>query len=440
VAGSVLAATAHSGSTLIWARLVQGVGGAAVLPSTLSTVNAVFRGKDRAAAFGVWGAVMSGAAAIGPLLGGILTQEASWRWIFLVNVPIGVALVVAALLVVPETRQAADREGFDVVGLLLSVVGFATLVFGIIEGPRLGWWEPVAALDLGGLHVGTDAPVSPVAVSLLVAAVTLVGFVVWELRHSRAGRAVLLELSMFGLPSFRWGNVTAMMVAVGEFGLVFVLPLYLVNSLGLGVLASGGVLAAMAGGAFVAGASARHLSARFGPATVVVIGLALELAGTLQLAMEERVGEPVWLVVVALVLYGIGLGLASAQLTSTVLVDVPVELSGQASATQSTVRQIGSALGTAVVGAVLSAGLAHHLGALTGPAARFADATRESAGGVIAGMRAQGDPMHVVEPLSHAFAEATRWSLYTAVAFLALGLLGSLRVRQVATDHSHDES
>lgn len=432
VAGSVWASTAGDATALISARLVQGVGGALVLPATLSTVNAVFRGKDRAAAFGVWGAVISGAAAVGPLLGGWLTDSFGWRWIFLINVPLGIVLVVAALWLVPQTRAAHEGRGLDLGGLLLSVLGFGTLVFAVIEGATLGWWRPLAPLDLGPLHWSADAPVSVVPIAAAVAAASLVGFVLWERHRARAGRSRLLDLTMFYTPTFSWGNIAAMMVAIGEFGLVFVLPLFLVNALGLSVLAAGGVLSAMAVGAFLAGASARHLAATFGAPTVVVIGLVLEVLGALQLAAEERTGVRLWLVIVALVIYGIGLGLASAQLTSTVLGDIPVELSGQASATQSTVRQVGAALGSAIVGAVLSLGLAHHLGRLTGPAADLAEATRASAGGTIAGLREQGAPAALVDPLAGAFADATRWALFAAVAFLALGLLAALRVRRAA--------
>lgn len=146
-------------------------------------------------------------------------------------------------------------------------------------------------------------------------------------------------------------------LAVGEFALIFVLPLYLVNALGLDVMGAGLVLAAMAAGAFLSGAAARHLAARFGSPGTVLIGLGLEVAGVVVLALLLGPDTSGWLVAVPLVVYGLGLGLASAQLTGTVLQDIPVEISGQGSATQSTVLQIGSALGTAVAGATLSIAL-----------------------------------------------------------------------------------
>ena len=189
-------------------------------------------------------------------------------------------------------------------------------------------------------------------------------------------------------------------------------------------MGAGLVLAAMAAGAFLSDAAARHLAARFGAPGTVLIGLGLEVAG-------------------------VGLGLASAQLTGTVLQDIPVEISGQGSATQSTVRQIGSALGTAFAGATLSVALAATLPAalddagLTGPAAdSLAAATRDSAGTTIPQLRAQGErgPLGehtgtAVDALTAGFADATRWALLIAAVFLVLGFIGALRLRRASGNH-----
>ena len=210
----MVAALSGTAAALITGRIVQGVGGALILPSTLSTVNALFRGRDWAAAFGVWGAVISGAA-----------------------------------------------PGFDAVGFLLSAVSFGGLVHGIIQ----------KNITL-----------------TLVAALVLVAFIVWERLRLQQGKVVLLDLSMLRIGAFTWGNLTAMLVAIGEFGLVFVLPLFLVSGMNLSTLAAGGVLAAMAAGAFLSGALARHLAAAIGPSGVVILGLGLEVFGALQLAAEER--------------------------------------------------------------------------------------------------------------------------------------------------------
>ena len=274
VTSSILAARADSATALIASRALQGVGGALVLPSTLSTVNATFRGRDRATALGIWGAVMAGMAAVGPLLGGWLTSSFDWRWIFYVNVPIGALVLLGTILWVPETRGAPGRRGVDVDGLLTSGIGLSLIVFGFIEGSTYGWFRPVADLHVGNWTWPTSAPLSPALVALLVGAIFVGLFVVWESHRARNRRDAILDLSLFSVRTFTWGNLTAAAVAAGEFALVFVLPLFLVNVLGLGIMAAGWVLAAMAIGAFVSGAQARHLAARLSPTKVVLLGLA----------------------------------------------------------------------------------------------------------------------------------------------------------------------
>lgn len=354
LAGSILAAGAGSVTALLVARAVQGVGGAMVLPATLSTVSATFRGPDRPAAFGIWGAVMSGAAAIGPLLGGWLTDVASWPWIFWVNVPVGLAVIVGTFTLVDETRSDEPDHGIDLLGTVLSAAGFGLTVFGIIEGSDLGWWTPKQPLHLLGLTWPTTAPVSAAPVAILLGLLLVAAFVLREARQRARGHVTVLDVGLFRLPSFALGNLTATLVAVGEFALVFVLPLFLVTALRLTMMQAGLVLAAMAVGAFLSGASARHLSARMGPTRVVVLGLALEVLGAAATALAVGAGASAWVVAACLVPYGLGLGLASAQLTSTTLRDVPPASSGAGSATQSTVRQLGSALGSALGGLMLS--------------------------------------------------------------------------------------
>lgn len=451
IGGSVLAAMASGAALLIAARAVQALGAAMIMPSTLSTVNAVFRGRYRAAAFGVWGAVISGAAAVGPLAGGALTQWASWHWSFLVNVPIGAVVIAGALATVPETRGVRSQPGADVDGALLSAIGFGMLVFAVIEGPDLGWWSPKEGFNFFGLEWSADALVSPVPVALAIAVTALLLFVRWEIHRDRVRRSALLDVSLFDLRTFSWGNITAGMVAVGEFAIIFVLPLYLVNALGLSFIASGVVLAAMAIGAFFSGAMARHLAARVGSPGTVILGLSLELAGVVGLVILVGVSVSAWVIALPLIVYGLGLGLASAQLTGTVLQDVPVETSGQASATQSTVRQT---LGTAFAGAAMSVTLAYSLpsalasaGFSGASADQYAEATRQSAGSAIEALREQGSSSvfgaqadDVVHALSAGMGQATQIALLCAAAFLVLGLVGAVQVKRASEASSAESS
>ena len=447
VLGSITAARAQGAESLIASRALQGVGGAMVLPSTLSSVNATFRGKDRAVAFGIWGAVMAGMAAVGPLLGGWLTTSYDWRWIFLVNIPLGALVIVGAFLVVPQTRDGVQARGLDVDGLLTSGIGLGLIVFALIEGTSLGWWTPKADLTVFGVTWPASAPISPVPVAFAVGVLFLGLFVLWERHRARVRRDAILDLTLFSIPTFSWGNVTALTVAAGEFGLLFVLPLYLVNVLGLSILHAGFVLAALAVGAFVSGAQARHLAARMRPSSVVILGLVLELVGALVTALLIGPSMPGWLVALPLVVYGLGVGLASAQLTSTILVDVPTQRSGTASATQSTARQLGSAAGSAIAGTALAVALTHHLperlaqipGLPGGVTDRLVTATVESAGGVISSVRGQGTHGDlgglgpaVSDALAAGFADATSTALLVASAILLAGLVGSIQVARAS--------
>ena len=447
IGGSLLAGLSTTATTLITARAVQGVGGALVLPATLSSVNSLFHGKDRAAAFGVWGAVMSGTAALGPLLGGVLTQYFSWQWIFLVNLPLGLLVLLGIYAWVPQTHGKRNVRGVDVDGLLTSAIGFGLVVFGLIEATTLGWWEKKETLHIGSWSWPESWTISPVPFAIGIGLIFIGLFLRWELHRARNGRDALLDLSLFKVGTFSWGNLTAAMVAVGEFALMFVLPLFLVNAVGLSTVRTGLVLAAMAFGAFVSGASARHLAARLGAPGVVVLGLALEVVGVGLLAGVVATQGSTWFTVGALVVYGVGLGLASAQLTSTVLAGIPEAQSGAGSATQSTVRQLGSAMGAAIAGSALAAAMARTIPASLDAVAgvpdnvlsKLSDATQASAGSMIGQLRDANptDPLTaplgdarsvVVQQLSSGFAEAAAWSIGFSALFLLLGLLGSVMV------------
>lgn len=212
---------------------------------------------------------------------------------FWVNIPIGIAVTIGIVLLVDETH-ATKTNGFgvDIAGPLLSAAGLALIVFGLIESSSLGWWTPKDSPSLFGLTWPVDAPVSPVPVALAVGALLLTSFLIVESRRQRTGRATVLDLRLFKLTTFSLGNTTALLVVVDEFALLFVLPLFLVTSLRLSRLSAGLVLAAMATGAFLSGAAARHLATRFGPTRVVLLGFALEVVGAAATALVAAAGGP----------------------------------------------------------------------------------------------------------------------------------------------------
>ncbi|MBN9097667.1 MAG: DHA2 family efflux MFS transporter permease subunit [Pseudonocardia sp.] len=428
VAASVLAALAPDGNMLVASRFLQGLGGSVILPTSLSLINSTFRGKERGQAFAIWGSTIGGAAALGPLLGGWLTTEFSWRWSFGINVPIGVLIVAGVLLFVAPTPRASGPVDLDPLGALLSIIGFGGLAFGLIEGRSYGWWSPLGEVSLLGL--------SPVSVAFAVAALALTGFGAHALARRRAGRPGLVDLDLFTIPSFRNGNVASAIISLGEFGILFALPLWLQNALGYDAFETGLLLLALAVGSFAASGAGAVLTERIGPLQMVRLGLVLEIVGVGGLGLTVSPTTSAWTLAPLLAVYGVGVGLATAQITNVVLADVPVELSGTASGVQSTARQIGSALGIAVLGTVLFTGLAAQTrsgltaAGLPAPAVDgLAAAVTNSAGAVIGPLAADPATAGAAGVARQALSGATATSALVAAGALVLGLLASLRIR-----------
>ena len=444
VAASVWAGNADSASTMILARVVQGFGGAMVLPTTLSLVNANFQGKERGIAFAVWGATIGGMVAVGPVLGGWLATDFTWRWAFLVNLPFGVIILAGLLWFIGESKAEFQTKGIDWVGAGLSVVMFATLVFGLIEGRVYGWItpEPNNQFQIGDF-VWENEQISIIPISLAISLVFTLLFVLWERARAKAGKSVLLDLKLFSIASFRNGSIAAMIISLGEFGLLFAIPLWLQNVLGLSPISSGLVLLWLALGAFMASGIGGALSGKLPAARAVQIGVGLELLGVAGVGFLANTELGWGAIAPFLFLYGIGIGLATAQLTGVIMVDVPMQQIGQASGSQSTVRQVGSALGIAVLGTMLFTGTASafdsKLEAYDLPAQQqtvIVDAVVDSAGGAIPGLsqglQAQQVPANIADEIQvlagEAFTDGTKQAAVAAGIFLLLGFASTFRL------------
>jgi EmrB/QacA subfamily drug resistance transporter len=420
---SIAAALSPTGDFLIGARVVQGIGGAMLLPTTLSLINATFVGRERGIAFAVWGSTIGGMAAVGPLLGGWLTTYFSWRWAFGINVPLGILLIIGALIFVVESK-APQAGRVDLVGAAISVVLFASLVFALIEGRTYGWWLSATPPSFWKLDV------SPIPFAFALTVVSIVAFIAWGLHRQRIGKSTLIAFSLFRIASFRNGNLAAMVVSLGEFGIILSLPLWLQNVLGYDALQTGFVLLALAIGSFAASGFAGAFSGRIAPVQVVRAGIALEILGLVITALVISTDTPWWAIAAGLFVYGMGVGLATAQLTGVVLVDVPIEQSGAASGTQSTARQVGSALGIAILGTILFSTLgtqfADRLPSSLPSAARtqLVNTVVDSAGSAIPALVRQSPA--VGKLAEEAFSEATKFSAFSAAGFLALGLLATI--------------
>ncbi|MFJ6653390.1 DHA2 family efflux MFS transporter permease subunit [Microbacterium sp. NPDC091313] len=427
---SIGAALAPTGGLLILARLVQGVGGAMILPTTLSLINATFRGRERGIAFAVWGSTIGGMAAVGPLLGGWLTTAFSWRWAFGINIPLGILILVGVLITVAESRSPRV-ERIDGVGALLSVVTMASLVFGLIEGRTYGWWTVETVPQIGEWRWPWQ--LSPIPLAFAVAVVGLAAFIAWGVHRRRHGRSTLLAFGLFGIASFRNGNIAAMVVSLGEFGIILALPLWLQFVLGFEAVQTGLLLLALAIGSFVASGAAGAFSGRVAPVWIVRAGLVAEIIGVAGVAFV--IGpDAAWPALIPfLFVYGFGVGLATAQLTGVVLADVPPEAGGQASGTQSTARQLGAALGVAILGTVLFSSTAGILGAKLDdrgvPEAQrdqIVSAVVDSAGAAISGLADSPQTAEAATDAEAAFSDGTKAAAFTAAGFLVLGLGATL--------------
>ncbi|MFC4113870.1 MFS transporter [Nonomuraea zeae] len=404
LAASMLAAAAGSGAMLIGARVLQGVGASMVVPMTLAIINALYTGRRRTVAFAVWGSIIGGMAALGPLLGGWVVTDLGWRWAFWVNLPIGL-LVLLGTLRVPESRDPA-AGGRDVPGVLLSVLGTSSLVFGLIEGQRYGWFT------------AGDGGLSPIPFAFLVAVLALSALVLVERARARAGRPVILDLSLLAIPSFRYGGAAAMIITLGEFGLILVLPLYLQTAMGFTAFKTGLIIASLAGGTFLAGGVVPRLP--LAPRLIVRLGLGLEASAAIAVGLTVSPSLGPWSLVPWLVLWGIGIGFASAQLPNVMLAGVPARQSGAASGLQSAIRQLGAAIGIAVLGAVLVTGLDAAMAERLPDEPALRHAVRDSAG---AAVTAISDPVKH-EAAVAAAADATR-RVTIVTGFVLLGGVGA---------------
>jgi len=327
---SLWAAWAGSAGELIAARAVMGIGGAFIMPSTLSVLTHSFRdSRERAKAIGAWAAVSGMGIVLGPTLGGWLLQHFWWGSVFLVNVPVAAAGIVAGFWLVPDSRDPSAPR-IDVVGAVLSVVGLVSVVWSIIEAPSRGWTS------------------GPVLTGLGVAAVFLTAFVAWELRVPQP----MLNLRYFRNPSFAAASLSVTLVFFSMFGMVFFLTQYLQFVLDFSALQAGQRMLPI--GALVLGAPIGiKLAGRFGNKVVVATGLSI-VATALWILSGTGVDSGYGRIALVLTIMGFGMGFTMATATDAVMSALPQAKSGVGSAVNDTVRQVGGALGVAVLGSILS--------------------------------------------------------------------------------------
>ena len=327
---SAAAALATDPTQLIIARAVQGLGGAGIMPLSLSLLAGSVEPRRRPLAIGIWGGIAGLGVAAGPLIGGAVIAGWNWQGIFWINVPVGIIAIPIILAVLPNAFGAKVRA--DIVGVLLAGLGVLGIVFGIVRGNPAGW---DSAEVLGSLIAGT---------------VLLVAFFVWELRHS----APLLPLRLFRDRSFSVANVVGFGFSFGMFGAVFILIQFLQIVQGNSALQAAVLTTPWTMAPMVVAPLAGIFAGRIGTRTLIVAGLLFQSAGLFWLAISMSATVPYTTMLPAFISAGVGMGLVFAPSSTAVLANMRPEDSAKASGTNSTVREIGVALGIAVLTAVFT--------------------------------------------------------------------------------------
>ena len=403
--GSVLAALSGSAQELIAARALMGVGAAAIMPATLSILTNIFPEDERPKAIAAWAGVSGLGVALGPIVGGLLLEHFSWQSVFLVNIPIVIAALVAGKILVPESRDP-ESPRIDFPGVILSVVGLTTVVWALIEASERGWTDPII---LGAFVAG---------------GVVIAAFLAWE----RRARQPMLDIKIFRNLRFSAASLSVMLVFFGLMGTVFMLTTYLQTVLGYTALEAGIRMIPVAVGLIVGSRAAVALSERFGTKIAVAGGL-LVVATGLQILSRADLDSGYNLVALALGVMGFGMAVAMTPATEAIMGALPKEKAGVGSAMNDVLRELGGTLGVAVLGSILAS---KYGGGMEGSAgdlpAQAADASMDSVDGAhaVAGQLGADSAGSLIASADQAFVAAMSTTTDIAAAVALVGALVAL--------------
>ena len=400
--GTLVATVAGSATQVILARGVMGVGAAMVMPGTLSLLAASFPPQERPRAIAIWAGFAGAGGAIGPVLSGILLEGFWWGSVFLINLPIIAIALVGGILLLPESREHVRRR-LDPLGSTLSVAALGGLLFGIIEGPERGWTDP---LTLGGFAIG---------------AVAGLAFVWWERRTDHP----MLDIAWFAERRFTVGTTTISLAFFAAFGGFFLATQYFQFVRGYTALTAALAGLPIAAALILVAPRSAGLVDRAGHRTVVASGLALIAGGLAWLSGVTTPDTAYWLILPGLVLFGSGMALTTAPSTGLIISALPLDRAGVGSAVNDTVRELGGAMGVAVLGSIVTAGYKATLDT-AGLPAQAAELARESVGAALA-VAGEAGPAGTVlaEAARTAFTDAFSVAMAVAavVALLASGMV-----------------
>ncbi len=337
---SALCGLAQNSTELIAARIVQGVGGALLTPQTLSIITSIFPPERRGAAFGLWGGVAGLATIAGPTIGGALITWVDWRWIFFINIPIGIGALIATFAIVPDLRPGRSH-GWDVVGVALATTGLLGIVFGLIEGQRYNWGE------IGSYGVTIPEVIGGGVVLMIV-------FIVWE----RFQAEPLVPLSLFAERNFSVANWIAAAISFGMLSMFLPVTIYLQSVRGFSAFLAGLTFAPMSLTSMFVAPFAGRLVDRIGGKYILMTGISLFTIGFGLVAYVAGPDSTWATFLVPAIIAGAGMGMTFAPMTTVAMRNIEPRMAGAASGILNTTRQLGAVIGSAVIGALLQNQLA----------------------------------------------------------------------------------
>ena len=414
---SLLCGISPNNAFLVGARAIQAIGGAAMMPATLSILNVTFSERDRGLALGIWGAVAGAANALGPVIGGVLVDAYSWRLIFLVNLPVGIIALVAGIMIVRESRAPNARRFIDYPGVVASSLALFCLTYALVEGQHYGWS-------------------SPTIIGLFAA--SLIGLIAFILVERRSP-SPLMPLGFFRDATFSAGNAIGLLVMFGLLGILFLLSLFLQLVLGFSATKAGLTIIPMPVVMIFVAPVAGKLSDRIGGRWLLFLGMLIAALGIF-LMSGLSVATTQQSLILPLAVCGVGMGLVMAPLTAVVMESAPVEESGSAAGILATMRQVGTVLGISVMGALLQNRLVSNLTTELGRLPQIPSVIRDKiVAGLASGSLVTG-PANVsslpaairdmmVRLFHEQFALSLNWTMKVSMLVLVFGAFIALFVR-----------
>jgi EmrB/QacA subfamily drug resistance transporter len=407
--GSLASAFSGSATMLIAARALAGIGGCIIMPATLSILTNVFPAGERGKAIGVWAGVSGLGIVVGPTAGGWLLQHFWWGSVFLINMPVVIVALIAGYFLVPTSRDPSSPR-LDPVGTVLSVVGLVGVLYAIIEGPDKGWTS------------------TGVLAAFAVGVAVVAAFIWWELHSDHP----MLDVRFFQNPRFSSASIAVTLIFFAMFGSLFFLTQYLQDVLGYSALRAGLGFMPLAAMLMIAAPNSARLTARFGTKVVVTSGMAVT-AGALLLLTQATVHSGYLVVGIVLGLLGAGMGMAMSPATESIMGSLPLAKAGVGSAVNDTNRQIGGALGVAVLGSITASVYRAHVGSsavVSALPAAARTAVRNGIGNALTvAQRLGANPAaaHLVSEAKLAFVHAMTSTVSIAAAFALAGAVVALR-------------